>query len=104
MNVGASRWAIATYTHPRFDGIFVRMTTLMENPYQRVGSSSGCTDYWDGYVALPRRRLEAARFVAKARHASTAQAALAFAQQAVAADPTWQWAQAELRRRERKAR
>ena len=104
IGVGASRWALSAYVHPRFDGVIVRMLTLIGEPGHRLGSSSGCTDYFDGYRAVPRARIEAARNIARARSAATPGDALAWALKATEADPTWSGATDELRRRERRAK
>lgn len=97
---GASQWALASYTHPHFDGVIVRMVTMIASSDQNLGSSSGCTDYFDGYLPVTRARIAAARLIAQARRAPTRAESLAFAQQAVAADPRWSGAQNELSRRQ----
>jgi hypothetical protein len=104
VTAGASQWAIASYTHPRFDGIIVRMITMIDGPEVHLGSSSGCTDYFDGYLPVTSARIAAARLIAQARKAPTPAESLAFAQQAVAADPPWSGAQNELRRRQGRRR
>jgi hypothetical protein len=79
VTAGASRWALSAYTNARFDGVVFRMVTLIGWPDQPLGSSSRCTDYYDGYLAVPRNRIEAARLIAQARAAPTPAESLALA-------------------------
>jgi hypothetical protein len=102
VTAGALRWAVTAYTHPRFGGVLFRMITLIGSPDQHLGSSSHCTDYYDGYLAVPFNRIEAARLIAKARTATTSAEALALASRAAQLDPSWSGAHSELRRWQRR--
>lgn len=101
---GASRWAITGYAMTDYDGIVIRMTTLLPDSAQPIGDSGSCTDYYDGYVMISTRRLEAARLVAEAGRTKDATAAKAFLAQATERDPSLTAAKFEIKRLARRSK
>lgn len=97
LHYGASNWAITGYAYPGFDGVVVRLTTLLRASGQRIGSMSYCTDYFDGYVMLPTRRIEAARLAALAARTTDAEAAKALLARATERDPALSSVKYEIR-------
>jgi hypothetical protein len=46
---GSSRWFVTAYRNPRWDGVVLRLITLLSDEDTRVGSQSSCSDYSDEY-------------------------------------------------------